>query len=38
MDKKPVIFDFNKWLQGENINITKIKGELDFDKPFVNME
>lgn len=38
LDKKPVIFDFNKWLQGENINITKIKGELDFDKPFVNME
>lgn len=38
LDRKPVIFDFNKWLQGENINITKIKGELDFDKPFVNME
>lgn len=38
LDRKPVIFDFKKWLQGENINITKIKGELDFDKPFVNME
>ena len=38
LDRKPVIFDFNKWLQGENINITKIKGELDSGKPFVNME
>lgn len=38
LDRKPVIFDFNKWLQGEDIKITKIKGELDFDKPFVNME
>lgn len=38
LDRKPVIFDFNKWLQRENINITKIKGSLDSDKPFVNME
>lgn len=38
LDRKPVIFDFNKWLQGKDINITKIKGELDFDKPFVNMK
>ncbi|QKY68790.1 C45 family autoproteolytic acyltransferase/hydolase [Lentibacillus sp. CBA3610] len=36
-DRKPVIFDFNKWLQGENINIKRIKGELDYDAPFVNM-
>lgn len=38
LNRKPVIFDFNKWLQGKDINITKIKGELDFDKPFVNMK
>lgn len=38
LDRKPVIFDFNKWLQGKDINVTKIKGELDFDKPFVNMK
>lgn len=38
LDKRPVVFDFNKWLHGENIIITKIKGELDFDHPFVNME
>ena len=38
LDRKPVIFDFNKWLQGKDINITKIKGELEFDKPFVNMK
>lgn len=38
LNRKPVIFDFNKWLQGKDINITKIKGELEFDKPFVNMK
>lgn len=38
LDRKPVIFDFKQWLHGKDINITKIKGELDFGKPFVNME
>jgi predicted choloylglycine hydrolase len=37
-DRKPVIFDFEKWLEGNNLNITRIKGELDFHRPFVNME
>lgn len=37
LDRKPVVFDFNKWLKGENVNVTKIKGELDFHVPFVNM-
>jgi len=36
--RKPVIFDFNKWLQGEKTIVKRIKGELDFDQPFVNME
>src|SRR5699024_7950904 len=36
-DRKPIIFDFNKWLQGEKINVKRIKGELDYPKPFVNM-
>ncbi|GAB3808289.1 C45 family autoproteolytic acyltransferase/hydolase [Virgibacillus kimchii] len=36
-DRKPVIFDFRKWLQGDNIHITRIKGELDYHRPFVNM-
>ncbi|ALX50568.1 C45 family autoproteolytic acyltransferase/hydolase [Lentibacillus amyloliquefaciens] len=36
-DRRPVIFDFNKWLQGEKINVKHIKGELDYDGIFVNM-
>ncbi|MFA1822028.1 C45 family autoproteolytic acyltransferase/hydrolase [Virgibacillus oceani] len=36
-DRMPVIFDFKKWLQEENVNITRVKGELDFHRPFVNM-
>src|SRR5699024_4889492 len=34
----PVIFDFNKWLQGQDIYVKRIKGKLDYTKPFVNME
>jgi predicted choloylglycine hydrolase len=37
-DRMPVIFDFGKWLQGDKVNITQIKGELDYHRPFVNME
>lgn len=37
-DRKPVIFDFSKWLQGNNVNVKRIKGELEFEGPFVNME
>ncbi|MBY7145070.1 acyl-CoA--6-aminopenicillanic acid acyltransferase [Virgibacillus sp. NKC19-3] len=37
-DRKPVIFDFSKWLRGENVNVKQIKGELDYPAPFVNME
>ncbi|HLS08357.1 C45 family peptidase [Lentibacillus sp.] len=36
-DRKPVIIDFNKWLQGENVKVKRIKGRLDYPKPFVNM-
>ena len=36
-DKEPVIFDFNKWLKGENVNVRQIKGMLDYHRPFVNM-
>lgn len=35
-DRQPVIFDFNKWLQGEDTNVTRIKGELEYHRPFVN--
>jgi len=34
----PVIFDFQKWLQGLDIRVKRMKGELDYTKPFVNME
>ena len=36
-DRMPVIFDFNKWLQRDNVHITRVKGELDYHRPFVNM-
>ncbi|MCG1010714.1 acyl-CoA--6-aminopenicillanic acid acyltransferase [Salinicoccus sp. ID82-1] len=37
-DKQPVIFDFSKWLRGNNVNVKQIKGTLEYDRPFVNME
>ncbi|WP_164669308.1 C45 family autoproteolytic acyltransferase/hydolase [Virgibacillus doumboii] len=37
-DRKPVIFDFRKWLAGQNTHATRIKGELNHHAPFVNME
>ncbi|WP_042144356.1 C45 family peptidase [Paucisalibacillus sp. EB02] len=37
-DQKPVIFDFNKWLDGEKVLIKQIKGKLNSNSPFVNME
>ena len=37
-DQLPVIFDFNRYLNGERINIKRIKGKLSYHKPFVNMK
>ena len=37
-DRMPLIFDFGQWLKGKNVNVIRIKGELDTDRPFVNME
>ncbi|MFC3418733.1 C45 family autoproteolytic acyltransferase/hydrolase [Salinicoccus hispanicus] len=37
-DKKPVIFDFKKWLDGDKVNVKQIRGTLEYDVPFVNME
>ena len=37
-NRLPVIFDFNRFLEGERINIKQIKGMLNYHKPFVNME
>lgn len=37
-DRKPVIFNFAKWLQGDKINVKQVKGVLEYSTPFVNME
>lgn len=36
-NQMPVIFDFNRYLEGERINVKQIKGILDYHTPFVNM-
>ncbi len=37
-NRMPVIFDFQRLLEGETTNIKQIKGQLDYHTPFVNME
>ncbi|WP_106768850.1 C45 family autoproteolytic acyltransferase/hydolase [Paenibacillus faecalis] len=37
-NRMPVIFDFDRYLEGQKINIKQIRGVLDFDTPFVNMD
>lgn len=37
-NRLPVIFDFNRYLEGERINVKQIKGMLDYHTPFVNMD
>ncbi|SEQ88051.1 Predicted choloylglycine hydrolase [Virgibacillus subterraneus] len=37
-NREPVIFDFTKWIQGDKINIKRIKGNLEYAGSFVNME
>jgi predicted choloylglycine hydrolase len=37
-DREPAVFDFDKWLKGEDIMLTKITGEVDTDIPFVHMD
>jgi len=37
-DRLPFIFNFDQWLKGENVNVKRIKGELDTNLPFINME
>jgi len=37
-DEQPVIFDFAKWLQGDNIEMKRITGEVDTDLAFVHMD
>ncbi|WP_249870641.1 C45 family autoproteolytic acyltransferase/hydolase [Oceanobacillus saliphilus] len=35
-DRQPLIFDFNRWLTGEKLHATKIKGILDSSDGFIN--
>src|SRR5690625_4701364 len=37
-NRMPVIFDFNRYLKGERMNIKKVRGVLNFHTPFVNMD
>lgn len=37
-NQMPVIFDFYRFLAGKNVYVKQIKGMLEYDKPFVNME
>ncbi len=37
-NQPPVIFDFNRFLAGERIPITQIKGKLSYHLPFATME
>lgn len=37
-NRKPIIFDFGKWLSGEKVTAKRILGEVDTDLPFVHME
>src|SRR5690606_29730579 len=37
-NRMPVIFDFNRYLEVEKIKIKQIKGILNYDTPFINVE
>ncbi|MBS4209491.1 C45 family peptidase [Bacillus sp. FJAT-50079] len=37
-DQEPVKFDFSKWLQGEDIRVTRIYGEVDTELGFAHMD
>ncbi|MCR8849802.1 C45 family autoproteolytic acyltransferase/hydrolase [Rossellomorea sp. SC111] len=37
-DREPVIFDFDEWLKGKNVEQEKMTGKVDTDIPFVHMD
>ncbi len=37
-NQEPTQFDFAKWLQGEDIELNRITGEVDTDIPFIHMD
>ncbi|MFJ8268299.1 C45 family autoproteolytic acyltransferase/hydolase [Peribacillus asahii] len=37
-NQEPTVFDFAKWLDGDDIELERITGEVDTDIPFVHMD
>jgi len=37
-NQEPTVFDFAKWLDGEDVELERITGEVDTDIPFVHMD
>lgn len=37
-NQEPIQFDFTKWLDGHDVDIERITGEVDTDLPFVHMD
>ncbi|RID81827.1 acyl-CoA--6-aminopenicillanic acid acyltransferase [Peribacillus asahii] len=37
-NQEPTVFDFAKWLNGEDVELEQITGEIDTDIPFVHMD
>lgn len=37
-NRMPVVFDLNRFIAGERINVTKVKGALAYHRPFATME
>ncbi|MFZ3580009.1 C45 family autoproteolytic acyltransferase/hydolase [Virgibacillus sp. DJP39] len=37
-DREPEVFDFTKWLKGEQIHLTRLYGEVDTDLSFAHMD
>ncbi|KON89745.1 choloylglycine hydrolase [Sporosarcina globispora] len=37
-DREPIVFDFRQWLDGQDVEINRITGEVDTDIPFLHMD
>jgi predicted choloylglycine hydrolase len=37
-DQEPIVFDFAKWLEGQDVELERITGDVDTDIPFVHMD
>ncbi|MDY0404774.1 C45 family peptidase [Virgibacillus sp. 179-BFC.A HS] len=36
-DRPPVIFDFQKWLEGKDTPVSRVRGKIDYPEGFANM-